>query len=81
MMYRCVGLEPRDFKIVVVKSPAGFRAAFEPFAAAVILSDCPGCASPHYAELLYRKIDRPLWPIDQIDDRRSVIWAANFDTR
>ena len=38
MMYRCVGLEPKNFKIVIVKSPAGFRAEFEPFAADIILS-------------------------------------------
>ncbi len=30
LMYRCVGLEPKDFKIVIVKSPAGFRAEFGP---------------------------------------------------
>ena len=51
MMYRCAGLEPADFKIVIVKSPAGFRAEFEPFAAGIVLSDCPGCASPHYEKL------------------------------
>jgi len=75
LMYRCVGLEPRDFKIVVVKSPAGFRAEFEPFAAEVILADCPGCASPHLETLPYKHIDRPLWPLDDIDDWREVAWA------
>lgn len=73
-MYRCVGLEPRDFKIVVVKSPTGFRAEFETFAADIILADCPGCASPHYAKLPYHAINRPLWPLDEIDDWRNVPW-------
>ena len=74
LMYRCVGLEPKDFKVVIVKSPAGFRAEFAPFAADIILSDCPGCASSRFAELPYRKINRPLWPLDQIDDWRKVDW-------
>ena len=75
MMYRCVGLEPKEFKIVVVKSPAGFRAEYEPFTAEIILTDCPGCASPRFSELPYRNISRPLWPLDDIADRRSVEWA------
>ena len=78
-MYRCVGLEPKDFKIVVVKSPAGFRADFEPFAAEIILSDCPGCASPRFSELPFRQINRPLWPLDEIDDWHSVEWINEIN--
>ncbi len=78
LMYRCVGLEPKDFKVVIVKSPAGFRAEFGPFAADIILSDCPGCASTRFSSLPYRRINRPLWPLDQIDDWRAVDWIKNF---
>ena len=74
LMYRCVGLEPKDFKIVIVKSPAGFRAEFGPFAADIILSDCPGCASSRFSSLPYRRINRPLWPLDKIGDWREVEW-------
>ena len=74
LMYRCVGLEPKDFKVVVVKSPAGFRAEFGPFAAEMILTDCPGCASSHFDRLPFKQISRPLWPIDRIDDWRAVPW-------
>jgi microcystin degradation protein MlrC len=74
LMYRCVGLEPKDFKIVIVKSPAGFRAEFGPFAAEIILSDCPGCASSRFSSLPYRRINRPLWPLDTIADWRAVDW-------
>ena len=75
LMYRCVGLEPKGFKVLIVKSPAGFRAEFGPFAADIILSDCPGCASSRFASLPYRKIARPLWPLDPIDDWREVAWT------
>ncbi len=74
-MYRCVGLEPEEFKIVVVKSPAGFRAEFEPIAAEIILTACPGCANPHIAQVPYSRVDRPVWPLDDIDDRRAVPWC------
>jgi microcystin degradation protein MlrC len=78
MMYRCVGLEPKAFKIVVVKSPAGFRAAFGPFASAIVLSACPGCASPRLTEIPYRRVSRPLWPLDMIKDWRKVRWAGRI---
>jgi microcystin degradation protein MlrC len=74
LMYRCVGLEPKAFKIVIVKSPAGFRAEFGPFAADIILSDCPGCASGRFASLPYTRINRPLWPLDKIGNWRAVDW-------
>jgi len=74
-LYRSVGLEPKDFKIVVVKSPAGFRAEYEPFAAGVILSSCPGCAPPDIRKIAYKRISRPVWPFDDMDDWRPVVWC------
>ncbi len=77
MMYRCVGLEPEKAKIVVVKSPAGFRNEYGPFASRILLCDAPGCASPHYAGLPYRSINRPLWPIDRMQDRSEAGWLQS----
>jgi len=75
LLYRNLGLEPRDFKIVVAKSPSGFRVEYEPFAAEIILLDTPGPASPNYAALPFHRIERPLWPIDDIEgDWRDVEW-------
>ncbi len=78
-MYRCVGLEPKDYKIVIVKSPGGFRADFEPFAAGIVLSSCPGCASPQLAQMEYKHISRPVWPLDTIDDWRQVEWIRGLN--
>jgi len=78
-MYRCVGLEPKDYKIVVVKSPAGFRAEYEPFAAGIILSACPGCASPRLDRMPYRNLGRPVWPLDTPTDRRNVEWVEHVN--
>jgi microcystin degradation protein MlrC len=78
MMYRCVGLEPKDFKIVIVKSPAGFRPFFEPFAAEILLSACPGCANPYLNQLPYKKISRPLWPLDKIENWHDIDWCGKI---
>ncbi len=78
LVYRSVGLEPADYKIVVVKSPAGFRADYAPISKKVILSDCPGCALPHFKKLPFRRLSRPLWPLDNLTDRRSSTWANDM---
>ncbi|MBA2557399.1 MAG: MlrC C-terminal domain-containing protein, partial [Chloroflexi bacterium] len=41
-IFRCVGIEPTEQKIVVVKSVVHFRAAYEPLASLVIEADGPG---------------------------------------
>jgi len=66
-LYRSVGLEPREAKIVVVKSPMGFRAAYEPFAKEILIVDGPGAASPDIQSLfpLYKRIPRPIFPLDK----------------
>ena len=70
-LYRCVGLEPTDAKIVVAKSPAAFRAAYEPFAAEILNIDCPGVCSPNLKSFPWERATRPIFPLD--DDTRFVV--------
>ncbi|HMO56774.1 MAG TPA: M81 family metallopeptidase [Roseiflexaceae bacterium] len=63
-LYRSVGLEPADAQVVIVKSPAAFRAAYAPFAAAIEILDVPGVCSPNLATLPFRRVRRPLYPLD-----------------
>ena len=76
LMYECVGLDPRKYKIVIVKSPAGFRAEYGPFASEILLSDSPGCASPRFDKLGYKRITHPLSPFDTIENRESATWCS-----
>jgi microcystin degradation protein MlrC len=70
-LYRSVGLEPTDAQIVIVKSPAGFRAAYSPFAAEIRILDAPGICTPNLTTLPYRRIPRPMWPFDPVEDWHS----------
>ncbi|MCZ7583638.1 MAG: M81 family metallopeptidase [Deltaproteobacteria bacterium] len=70
-LYRSVGLEPRDARIVVVKSPAGFRAAYAPFAAEIIIVDAPGVCSSNLRSFPWKRIGRPCYPLDEIVDWRE----------
>jgi microcystin degradation protein MlrC len=69
-LYRSVGLEPRDVQIVVVKSPAAFRAAYAPLAAEILLLDAPGSCSPDLRSFAFKRVHRPLYPLDDISDWR-----------
>jgi microcystin degradation protein MlrC len=63
-IYRHLSLEPRETKIVQVKSPGGFRAVYGPFAAGILEIDTPGPTDSELTRLPFRKIRRPLWPFD-----------------
>ena len=61
-VYHSAGLEPRQAKIVGVKSPGGFRAIYGPFAAGIFELDTPGPTDSELTRLPFQKIWRPLWP-------------------
>src|SRR5690606_28115884 len=63
-LYRSHGMDPLGMKIVVVKSPNGFRAEYEPIAKAIFMVDTPGVSTPDLKALPYRRVPRPLYPLD-----------------
>jgi microcystin degradation protein MlrC len=64
--FTSLGIDPTRYPTVAVKSMQHFRAAFEPIARDVILVDTGALCSAHYAPELYRKVRRPVWPIDSM---------------
>lgn len=62
--FTAFGIEPRDKRIVVVKSHQHFLQTFGPFASSVIYSCPPGVVQRDFSALPYRHIARPVWPID-----------------
>lgn len=64
-IFRHVGIEPTEKKILVVKSRGHFRAAFETFAKEILEVDCPGFASPNLKHFRYKKVRRPIFPLDE----------------
>jgi microcystin degradation protein MlrC len=62
--FRAFGIEPTERRILVLKSAAHFRAAFEPIATKVIEVDAPGISSPKLTTFPYRRLRRPVYPLD-----------------
>ncbi|HUQ92505.1 MAG TPA: M81 family metallopeptidase [Bryobacteraceae bacterium] len=63
-LFRSHGIDPIYCKIVVVKSPNGFRAAYEPIAKGIFLVDTPGVSTANFATLPFKRIPRPIYPLD-----------------
>ncbi len=63
-LYRCLGLEPADARIVQVKSPMAFRAAYEDILDEVIIVAAPGAANPDLVSLPWQHLPRPMYPFD-----------------
>jgi microcystin degradation protein MlrC len=63
-MIRFVGIDPLREKVLVVKSTIHYRAAFEPIAKEIIEVDAPGLSSSNLARFDYRRVRRPIFPLD-----------------
>src|SRR5215208_844051 len=62
--FRAFGIELTERRILVLKSAAHFRAAFEPIATRVIEVDAPGISSPNLTTFPYQRLRRPIYPLD-----------------
>lgn len=60
------GLEPSSYDLIVVKSSNHFQAAFKHISSNIIYVMAPGMMSMDFSSLPYRKIPRPIWPLDDI---------------
>ncbi len=63
--FRAFGIEPTQRRILVLKSAAHFRAAFEPIATKVVEVDAPGISSPTLTSFQYTRLRRPIYPLDR----------------
>jgi microcystin degradation protein MlrC len=63
-LFRSHGIDPVYCKIVVVKSPNGFRAAYEPIAKKIYMVDTPGVSTAKLTSLPFKRIARPMYPFD-----------------
>lgn len=64
-LFRAVGIEPESRRVLVVKSSVHYRAAFESLAARLIDVNGPGLSSPDLTRFTYRRVRRPIWPLDE----------------
>ncbi len=59
------GIDVARYRVVALKSQNHFLSGFEPIAGEIIRTDPPGWTPGNVATLDYRRIRRPIWPLDE----------------
>ena len=72
--FKAFGIDPQVKRVVALKSAQHFRAAFEPMAGQVILCDSGALCGPNHRDLPWRRVPRPIFPLDQ--DIDIAAWKA-----
>lgn len=60
-----LGVELASMRVVVVKSSQHFYEQFAPLSRRVFYCDTPGSLTLNFDERFYRRLRRPLWPLDE----------------
>ena len=63
-MLRIVGISPEHCRLLVVKSAVHFRADLGPLAERIFDADTPGIHRPDFGNYHYRRLRRPIHPLD-----------------
>ncbi len=61
-LFQAAGIDPFAAAVLVAKSPAGFRAAYQSRARQIWSVSAPGCAPPDFWNYSYRRRLQPCWP-------------------
>ena len=64
--FTSLGIDPTRYRTIALKSMHHFRAAFEPIARRVVEVDTGSLCSEIYNEDLFRKVRRPVHPLDKV---------------
>lgn len=63
---RSVGIEPEARRIIVIKGAVQWRSSFGQVCRSSVEVDAPGVTSANLARFTYRRLRRPLFPLDDI---------------
>ena len=63
-LFRKVGIEPFEAKIVALKTGVGVKPTYGDMAKAIFRADCPGASSYNFHHHDYQAIRRPIFPLD-----------------
>ncbi len=66
-LYRGFGVEPADFRLVMVKSATQYKHKYSEFSTLFYPTDTPGSSSANLAAMPFKYVPRPFWPLDRME--------------
>lgn len=63
-LFTATGADPRQYRVLVLKSSNHFRAGFEPIVDRIISIGSPTAMNPDLRSLPFKRLSRPMWPLD-----------------
>jgi microcystin degradation protein MlrC len=69
--FRSLGIEPRTRRFLVLKSRIHYRVGFRDLVRATVECAGRGVCTSDYAELQFRKVRRPIYPLDGVNAARA----------
>jgi microcystin degradation protein MlrC len=72
-LFSNLGIDPKQRKILVVKSNQHFYASFSQIATQIVYAEGDGPLPRDYKRLPWRKVHRPIWPLDATTEPRLII--------
>jgi len=64
--WRSQGIEPERLSVIGVKAAVAHRRVYDPIAARMFWVDTPGPCSSNLKTLPYRRVQRPIYPLDEL---------------
>ena len=61
-----MGIDLKTKTLIALKSTQHFREGFDPIASSTLYCDAPGTLSQDLAALPYKRLTRPIWPLDPV---------------
>jgi microcystin degradation protein MlrC len=72
-LFTHLGLDPGSYKVLVLKSAQHFAGAYGPYASLIVRADTGGCCAQDPRGHVYKRVKRPLWPLDDKVEGRMIV--------
>ena len=69
-VFTSVGIDPSAKRFLLLKSRMYFRPVFLPIAKGMVFCDAPGVGTSDWNDFEYRKLRRPIYPLDEFPGHR-----------
>jgi microcystin degradation protein MlrC len=71
-LFEHLGISPREYRVVQVKSAGGFRALWAPISTTAVVADSLGASSSRLTSLPFEKLPSGLWPFAQSAETKET---------